>query len=154
MQRQGMFPVKDALILRRNGDVTQIIRADGTVAESSEKPLALLDRACMKNGSTAQGRMASFRALLGVKQKAAVLISEVSQEIWFPTLSMNNRECEWVCFSRILSVRSIDDHASQVTFASGVQAEVGCGVRTLRLQIRRCRRYLEILSERVFTVCP
>ena len=147
-----MLPVKNALLLRRNGTVTEILMADGTVAVSSDKPLVLLNRACLHNGSTAEGRMASFRTLLDVKQKAAVLISEVSQEIWFPTLSMNNRECEWICCSSILSVKSVDDHASLITFASGVQASVSCDVRTLRLQIKRCRTYLELLSERVCTV--
>lgn len=149
-----MLPVKNALLLRRNGTVTEILQADGTVAVSSEKPLALLNRACLRNGSTAEGRMASFRKLLDVKQKAAVLISEVSQEIWFPTLSMNSRECEWICCSSILSVKSIDDHASMITFANGVQASVSCDVRTLRLQIKRCRTYLEMLSEEVAAVSP
>lgn len=142
-----MTKTNDILLIRPDGSGYEMLYPDGSVQKTKEKPLAFLDRRCLLLGSSANGRMESFRTVLGVKQKAAVLVSELKGEIWFPTLSMKAPECVWLNYREILSVSSSGRNTSLVRFFSGMTAEINVDIRTIRLQMKRCRAYLEIISE-------
>ena len=134
-----------ALLIEAHDHGSRILYSDGLCVSDPRKPYRVLDEKCLASGSSAAGRMESFRHILGVKQKAAVLISEVSGEIWFPTVSMKAADCIWLNDSEILSVHSKGPHESEVVFFDGTKADLNVDSRTLRLQMKRCRAFLEKL---------
>lgn len=133
------------LMILRDGKETQIIYEDGTAETDTRKPLAILEEKCLRNGSSAEGRMESFRYLLNIRQKAAVLISSITDEIWFPTLSMKQSDCVWIRYDAILQVSSKGPHDCEILFFSGLRKTLDCDMRVIREQMKRCRRYLELL---------
>ena len=135
-----------ALLIRNTENGSAVLYSDGSIRESDKRPVKLLNEKCLDNGSSLEGRMDSFRHILSVRQKAAVLISEVTQEIWFPTLSMKSKDCVWLRFDQILDTHSASAHRCEIVFFSGVRTEIDIDVRTIRLQMKRCHQFLEILN--------
>jgi competence transcription factor ComK len=134
-----------ALLIEAHNHGSRILYSGGRSEKDARRPYAVLDEKCLANGASAEGRMASFRHVLGVRQKAAVLISELSGEIWFPTVSMKAADCVWLNDSEILSVHAKGPHVSEVVFFDGTKRDLDVDSRTLRLQMKRCRIYLEKL---------
>lgn len=104
-------------------------------------PTALLHEICLQHGSSYEGRCASFRAVLGVRQKAAVLISEISQSIYFPTRSPQQEDCIWLHYNAILSIHA-RGHQTAVMFLDGSTKLVDADYRTVKGQMKRCEAYL------------
>lgn len=139
--------ISKALILKQEGRGSLLILENGRTMRFEKKPVSLLNDWCIACGSSLAGRTESFRTVLDVTQKAAVMISEITQEIWFPTLSMNSADCIWICFNQILDVHSGAPHTSEIVFFSGDRIEIDCDPRTIRTQMKRCRSYLQHLSQ-------
>lgn len=138
-----------AVLIYAKEHTTYVIREDGTVNTVHTKPVRLLEEACLVNGSSLSGRTESFRHLLGIRQKPAVLISEVSGEIWFPTLSMTQQDCVWIRYDAILEAAAAGQHACVIRFFSGISHELDLDVRVIREQMKRCRRFLELLHQNI-----
>ena len=122
-----------------------IIDECGNTLSAAEKPQELLNQRCLKHGSDISGRIASFRALLGIRQKAAVLISEINDEIWFPTLSMKQKDCVWIRYDAIIDVRASKPNECDVISMKGFSYHLDTDRRVINEQMKRCRRFLELL---------
>jgi competence protein ComK len=105
------------------------------------RPEELLDEMCLRHGSSYEGRCTSFRHMLHVHQKAAVMISEISQSIYFPTHSPFNPQCVWLHYNEILSIQAKQSNTI-VKFLNGFKIEVRAPYRTVRNQMKRCEEYL------------
>ena len=112
----------------------------------NETPLNYLNDLCIKHGSNAEGRMTSFQNITGTRQKPAILISELSREIFFPTLSKDNDDCIWIEAKSIFKTKSIDDSHTCIQFMSGYQVIVDVNRRVIEKQRKRCKDYLHIIS--------
>lgn len=139
--------IETDLLLRREGGRNTIVRYDGSREYIKETAAEYLGRRCVMCGSTMKGRTEAVRQLTGWKQKIPVLISERTQEIWFPVISPDDPDCTWICCGRIVRVRESSPGCTCVIFDSGVQATVNAGVRTIRKQIRRCTSFIDLLNE-------
>ena len=122
-----------------------IIDECGNTLSAAEKPLELLNQRCLKHGSDINGRIASFRSLLGIKQKAAVLISEINDEIWFPTLSMKQKDCVWIRYDALMSVKAEKPNECDVISMKGFSYHLDTDRRVINEQMKRCRRFLDLL---------
>ncbi|MBR3310492.1 MAG: competence protein ComK [Solobacterium sp.] len=105
-----------------------------------------LDDICIRHGSTLEGRTVCFAKTLGIRQKPAVLLSEMTGQIFFPTESIRrNEHCALFSYQHILRVRREKSGKTVVLFINGYTYETDTDVRTIRRQMERCRHFLDIL---------
>lgn len=119
---------------------------DGEVMYLEEKPMDLIEHWCIYNGSTAIGRMKAFNILTGSTQKPAVLINERSRIVFFPTLSMKDKDCVWLNDQKILQTKTIDAFHTEITFITGYKIIIDSNRRTIENQIRRCKKFLSCIE--------
>ena len=101
----------------------------------------------MRHGSSLRGRLDAVAALTEFRQKLPVLISERSQVIYFPTGGSRNRRSAYLRYNDIVDVvRTDDPSVTGILFSSGIRTTVHAAVRTIRMQMQRCEKYLQILQ--------
>lgn len=115
---------------------------DGKITYLENKPLKIIDDWCIHNGSTAFGRMKAFNVLTDSIQKPAVLISERSRIIFFPTLSKEDEECLWINDKKIIQTKAIDSIRTEITFNTGFKMTVDTNRRIIEKQMKRCKVFL------------
>ena len=135
------------VLMFRDKGIPKALRADGTEEVMSESALSRLERMTLLNGSTLRGRTDAVRQLTGWKQKLPVVISERTQEIWFPLISPEDPECIWVCSGHIIKASETAPGCTEILFSSGYRTTVNAGVRTVRKQMERCRTLRDLLNE-------
>lgn len=128
---------------------TVIISETGRHGFFCGTPVQWLDQMCIAHGSTYQGRIDAFRTLTGTVQKPAVMISEMTHQMFFPTVSSKSSDCIWLCAERIFSIRTKDDQHSLVLFMDGNTIELAVSKRTLNKQLSRCEKFLEIMRNSI-----
>ncbi len=119
---------------------------DGKITYLENKPLNILDDWCIHNGSTALGRMKAFNVLTDSIQKPAILISERSRIIFFPTLSKEDEDCLWINDKKIIQTKAIDSMRTEITFNSGYKMIIGTNRRIIEKQMKRCKVFLSHLG--------
>jgi competence protein ComK len=135
------------LLIARKGDhQSECVLYGGRTAVFMVPPATLLEQLCLQNGSSLEGRITAFRTLAQVCQKPAVLISERSQILYFPTLGMENKDCVWICYNEILKIRSVGADHTEILFADGSRHQVDVNYRIIRNQRLRCADFLQKLN--------
>lgn len=124
------------------------VEETGREVKLPERPEEYLREACLRHGSTMEGREKSFRYLTKSSQKAGVLVSEREQEFWFPCVSRENENCEWVSYFHVVKAFASDVSQCEILFDSGARMIVNCSSRTICLQLKRCRRFLQEINEK------
>ncbi len=112
---------------------------------ADDRPIQILERWCLNNGSSLAGRMQSFRFLTGTVQKPAVLVSERSQLLYFPLSGIRDPRCIWICFSAVLSWHSAGADTI-ICFFDGSEITVPVERRVVAGQIKRCGTFLERIN--------
>jgi len=135
------------LIARKGDSQSECVLYGGRTAVFMVPPTVLLEQLCLQNGSSLEGRITAFRSLANVCQKPAVLISERSQILYFPTLGMENRECVWVCYNEILKIRSVGADRTEILFTDGSRQLLDVNYRIIRNQRLRCADFLQKLNQ-------
>lgn len=130
----------------RNRNQTEGVFSDGRTIQYDHSAEHMLDSWCMQNGSDMRGRIISFRHITGCRQKPAVLISERTQIIYFPTLSAKNPDCTWICFNEVFRFHSTRADQTMIQFASGIKVMIDVNYRIVRNQMNRCRNFLNLLN--------
>ncbi|NLH63689.1 MAG: hypothetical protein GX478_05800 [Erysipelotrichaceae bacterium] len=122
------------------------VDAEGRETIISQRPEKALAEECLMHGSSLSGREESFRYLTGSRQKAAVLVSEEPQELWFPTLSKKNKECIWISYFHVVKAFSAPFNQCEVLFDNGMRIALNCSSHTIGLQIKRCHMFLQKIN--------
>lgn len=138
--------MNDYLVLYEKNNKGYAVNHDGNVVTINEKPIFYLARLCMKHGSTFEGRIDACKKSLNIKQKAPLLISELTNEIWFPTLSSTNKDNIWINYNEIIDITSLNNNESLITFKNGYKYKISINIRIIRKQIQRCKEYIELLN--------
>lgn len=101
-----------------------------------------LNELCLRNCSTLEGRLDACRNLLTITQKACLLISERSEEVYFPVKGLKDKDNEWFLFSSIVTYHSISDNSSELIFMDGSRKVTDTNYRTIKMQMKRCRELI------------
>ncbi len=109
--------------------------------------IQFFDDICIRHGSTLEGRTGCFAKTLGIRQKPAVLLSELTGQVFFPTESMRNEHCALFSYQHIFRVKRVNKEKTVVFFLNGYRYETSMDVRIIRKQMKRCRRFLDILYQ-------
>ncbi len=112
----------------------------------SRRPVRILDDWCMMHGSTMKGRTDAVRAVLGYQQKIPVMISERSQQIYFPLFGMNRADNIWVQYRPVLLMRGSTGLFCEIQFDNGIRVPVDCDRRTIQKQLSRCGEIIAYLN--------
>lgn len=124
-----------------------VVDDEGIEELSSKRPEEYLQEACIKHGSTMEGREQSFRKLTSSSQKAAVLVNERTNELWFPTVSKTNTDCQWLSYFHVVKAFPQKGNQSIVLFDNGLKAVLNCSSRTIQKQLKRCCSFLQQINE-------
>lgn len=130
------------------GTGSLLIYSGGKQESITQPPMRYLEDLILPSCSTLQGRVQAFRKLLDVSQKPCVLISERTQKTYFPTRGLDHPDCAFYLYQDVISYSAIDADHTQLLLESGLKLIVEVNVRTIRGQMERCARFLEMLNVR------
>ena len=102
------------------------------------RPNMIVNRNCIRHGSTLSGRQKSAEKMVGSSYKCPILISEKDNLIFFPTCSSRLKDVAWVSLSNISKVYY--NHLKKVTiivFNNGVTVEFKISLNIINNQILR-----------------
>lgn len=124
-----------------------IVDENGTEISIPQRPETILEERCIQNGCTLEGREKAFRILTNSSQKAAVLVNEHQQDLWFPTLSKTCDTCQWISYFHVVKAFASADSTCEILCDNGRRETVNCSVRTIQNQLKRCRLFLQKINE-------
>ena len=113
------------------------------VLTSKKKPAVLLDSFCLYHGSNFKGRVSSAQYVLGVKQKAPVMVCLLMNCCFFPTQSIKNDDCVWIQARLVTKISSVNSTQTKIMFGENNLIEVDIGIRSIKKQLERCKYYYE-----------
>ncbi|PSL48577.1 ComK protein [Salsuginibacillus halophilus] len=87
-----------------DGKQTQVIEVDGTIIEVAKDKLAVLDDACLFEGTTLAGRLAAMRRRFDVYRKIPVPVRASLGIFAFPTKGKTQPTCVWVFVDHVEKV--------------------------------------------------
>lgn len=134
------------LYLQYDGNKT-VLRFHNEYVFFDGRPTDYLAKECLLRGSSMEGRIASFKYLTDTRQKPAVLVSELTNHIYFPSESPKRSTCLWLLYNDIVRVDKIDYANSLVTFVNSDKIVAGVNKRVIDKQIKRCELFLRKLNE-------
>jgi len=105
----------------------------------------ILQRLCLRYGSTCEGRREAAACNLDIHQKVPILLSEVYQDILFPTRALRNPECIWINYRAVDEIRR-KEKGCIVQFHDESELFVSVDVRCIRRSMQLCKRYLSFLN--------
>lgn len=137
----------EMLLFQKNGrSQTSVLFADGHWETRNQSARSFLDEMCRRNGSSLEGRKAGACYFLGSIAKPPILISERTQQIFFPLFGEETNST-WICFNEIFEVRGANKPCADIYFLCGRQVTVEASYRSVKRQMGRCRRLLHLLDQ-------
>lgn len=136
--------MKLPLVIYNHDDTCELAFDDRSLVYEESSALQYLESMCLMHGSSLQGRIDAFRYITHTSQKSAVMVSEISQDLYFPIISMHAKDCIWIHYNSIVHVSGKTDH-TDILFDKGISMNIPASLRTIKLQMKRCEEYLSIL---------
>ena len=136
------------LYLEQHGpNITQVFYYKNATEVLDKRCVDLLDEWCLKSGSSFEGRKKSFQYLTKGRQKPAILISERTQEIFFPLYGLNSEFNIWLSYLEIFACHQVEYNQTEIQFNDGTKIIVDINRRTIQNQLKRCRTFLDALNQ-------
>jgi|GEM_PF-2900867 len=139
---QGGYPA----VITSEGNSAVCYFPDGSACRYPLSASALLQKWCLLNGSSMQGRIDSFKMLTGARRKAGVLVNEISGPLYFPLYGFTNPRETWIS-SMYLKSYAEESVGTKLTFFGGFTYQTDCGYRLIQHQAERCSRFLKALEK-------
>lgn len=134
------------IMIEKEEKGSRLIYTDSRTVSDQREPFCYLNALCLLHGSSLEGRKSAFKELTGAVQKACILISERSQEIYMPVLSDQNPENIWILYSSVVSCRK-SEQGCIVVFQDGTRKEFHVDPRVIRQQMKRCSVFLDKIND-------
>lgn len=109
--------------------------------------LEWLNEVTIHYGSSVNGRIDAFHALTGSYQKAAILLSERSLDIYFPLRGLKAKENIWIYYNKLITFHSCGNKYTRLIFDKGLTYEVPFDYRTIKAQMHRCKIFIDALRD-------
>lgn len=106
----------------------------------------ILDESTKFYGSSYVGRCKSSAYLLGICQKCPIIISEIKEIIFFPSLSIKNEYCAWFNIVGIEKYYSEEKNYLNITLINGVNVKIKCSGYVFSNQYLKAVRLNTILK--------
>lgn len=110
-------------------------------------PFEIIERGCLDNFSSFEGRRKSITHLTGFKRKTPIPISVYRNIFVFPTHGYKDLSCCWIFPKHIESIveKKINDNKSIILFKNGLEVSVEVSRRDLIKQWERTSFLLSII---------
>ena len=95
---------------------SEIIRVEGTYY-SEESPISLLEKVCLRHGSTEKGRIDAVKEKMNYMHRTPLMIIPYTVGA-FPTVSSENLLCVWI-FNHPFKIEELEKGKSAVTLLNG-----------------------------------
>jgi len=128
-----------------HGNIHCLKETDGSV-HIPGSCLDILNGMCLAHGSTVSGRRSACTARTGQRIKVPVLISEMTEEIYFPLLSPESADCIWILYNELAGFHA-QSGGCRLVFFNGMPAFIPYDYRMVKKQCRRCGDYLKMLRQ-------
>lgn len=94
----------------------------------------IMDSSCQFYGSSYTGRKQGAKNLLGIKNKAPILVQESKHIIFFPIISPRLKHCIWISLK---NVQKIETHmnSTKITFQNGQSIYTHVSLESLNNQL-------------------
>ena len=113
------------------------------------RPNMIVNKNCIMNGSTLDGRQKSAERMIGSSYKCPILISEKNNLIFFPTCSSRLRSVAWINMSNIKEVRYNNArNATIIVFSNGITVDVPASLNIINNQILRSMKLEHCLNKK------
>lgn len=106
----------------------------------------LIDRWCLRYGSSYEGRKAACQKVCGIHQKIPILLSEKTKDILFPLSDIRKDECIWLNYCAIISVKTKKDSVC-ILFEDGKTITLHKDIRGIKRQQTICKMFLNSLMK-------
>ena len=133
------------LLIRNKDSKAYAIDIDGKDVLLGNSIIKYFEDRCIEHLSTYEGRIKACKKALNISQKAPLLISELTMELWFPVLSDKKKENIWINYNEVLDFMSKSSCETLIIFKSGYKYIVPFNYRIIKNQMDRCKRLLERL---------
>lgn len=113
------------------------------------RPNIIVNKNCIINGSTLNGRQKSAEKLIGSSYKCPILISEKKNLIFFPTCSARLRDVAWINMSNVKEAHynNLKD-ATIIVFSNGITVDVKASLNIINNQILRSMKLEHCLNKK------
>jgi len=108
------------------------------------KPTDIIDFWCLSCGTSIEGSHRAFRHHLAIAQKLPVLVNPVKLIFFFPTTSVRNADCIWINYNQVKAIVNVAETV-KILFHCGRLLISDVSIRSLKLQVKRCRDLGEII---------
>jgi competence transcription factor ComK len=136
------------LIIEPDGNGGSILHhRNGRMDHIKESPISYIRTLCLNCGSTLEGRIDAFKEITATLQKACVLVSNATNEIYMPTLSMKNRDCIWILYNPVVKVVSAENGYSRILFTDRTDRTVSVSSHVVKSQVNRCDLFINKIME-------
>ncbi|MCF0111361.1 MAG: competence protein ComK [Erysipelotrichaceae bacterium] len=127
------------------GDST-LVYMEKTEPVMLQKPMEeFLNEMCMMFGSDVKGRRSASKYLLNVTQRAPIPFCPERKGILFYAPSTDNKTT-WIQYWFVEKFRK-SERGTSILFKDGTQLTVGIGYRSIKNQIRRCKKLQRLIDE-------
>lgn len=118
----------------------KIITLDGAF-QSTMSAFNLINNACIRYGSTMDGRVKAVKVLFCFKQKTPFIIAPFAISV-FPTTSAKHPECIYI-FNHRFQVNELEKGKSRLTFFNNTKIDIPCSKYALHKQQHRLHTLLD-----------
>ena len=137
----------NTLVLMDNGDNSTKIIEKYITFNINNNIYNIIDESCKFYGSSFKGRCKSTEYLLGIKLKVPIIISESKKIIFFPTMSIQNKNCVWFNLNSVDKYYTIDNLFLNISLINDLQIKIKCSNYTFNNQYLKAMRLKSILRK-------
>lgn len=127
-------------------DGSKFIYSNKEVNESFH-PIEWLEKECISNGSSLEGRKTAFRKLTNTSQKPGILINEYNGLLYFPLKADTNHNNIYVNYFELVDFKQKSAIETELYFCTGLQYTVPFAYRTIKNQIHNCVAFFNALHK-------
>lgn len=133
-----------AIIATYNG--SRIIEKDKDIL-TEKYPKDIISYNCKYYGSSLLGRLEGTKELININYKSPIIISEYKSIVMFPTTSIREDYCSWICQDYILNVKK-ENNNTLITFKNDEKIIFDVSKNIINNQILKSSRLKLINIER------
>lgn len=129
-------------------DGTYLLYSDHQCKTVQRSLKDLINELCLKHGSSLDGRVASFRYIIGNVYKSCILTDERNGTMYIPSQSLDKEGSEIILYNDIAIMKKRNDGDTDIHVKSGDIIRFHSSLRTMQTQMYRCEKYLAEIDAR------
>lgn len=122
----ALIPIDD-----KSSKVLELDNKELIVNKSTNK---IIKENCKMYGCSLQGRLEGASKLLGSKYKNPVIISEINNIIFFPTMSYRDNDCVWISSTNLKDYMK-DNNKTIIRYKDNSKLELDCSYYIIDNQV-------------------